>query len=228
MVSASLHTLEVRRRGQPILGPITHDLAGQGTTLIMGPNGAGKSTLLRALHGMMRHRGTVTWPGDPRKSIVFQTPILLRRTVAQNLAYPLHLTGTPKTQITAQVDTWARRIGLTEALHRYAPRLSGGEKQKLALARALITSPQVLLLDEPCAALDPSATREIEALLTEVAAHGTRILMATHDLGQARRLATDVILLKRGQILEHGPAPDIFTAPQHPQTAAFFAGDIVE
>ncbi|MEO0390235.1 MAG: ATP-binding cassette domain-containing protein [Pseudomonadota bacterium] len=228
MVSAVLQNVAVRRRGQAILGPVTHQLSGQGTTLIMGPNGAGKSTLLRALHGMMRHHGTITWQGDATRAIVFQRPILLRRSVAQNLAYPLQLSRLPKAQIEQATADWAGRIGLAGALDRYAPRLSGGEQQKLALARALITQPKVLLLDEPCAALDPSATREIEALLTAAAAAGTRILMATHDLGQARRLATDVIVLRRGQVLETGPAPTIFTAPERPQTAAFFAGEIVE
>jgi len=121
---------------------------------------------------------------------VFQSPIMLRRSVRQNLAYPLQLLGMDKTSIAAKVADWARRIGLENALDRPAPRLSGGERQKLALGRALIRSPQVLFLDEPCANLDGRSTREIEALLQEAQTAGTRIIMTTHDLGQARRLAT--------------------------------------
>ncbi len=222
------HQLKVQRRGRTRLGPLDLTFAEAGTTVIMGPNGAGKTTLLRALHGIERHQGALNWKAEADTSIVFQTPIVLRRSVAQNLEYPLALRKIPKPQRAGQVAHWAERVGLGAVLERSALRLSGGEKQKLALARSLITEPQVLLLDEPCASLDPSATREIEALLHGIAERGTRIIMATHDLGQARRLARDVIVLHRGQVLESGPAPSIFSSPAHPQTAAFIAGDLME
>lgn len=226
--------IEVRRRGKPLLGPMDLTLEADGLTVIIGPNGAGKTTLLKALSGMERlSKGTVqsaTGADDAgaRQAYVFQTPIMLRRSVGDNLAYPLQLIGTPKAEVTARVKDWAARIGLQDALGQHAPRLSGGEKQKLSIARALIRSPDLLFLDEPCTNLDGHATREIEALLQAAHATGTRIVMATHDLGQARRLASDVVFLLKGRIHEAGGASDIFAAPQTPQLIAFLNGDIVE
>lgn len=224
----------VRKRSKTIIGPVDLALPRDGFTILLGPNGSGKTTLLRLLHGVERlSAGQLTWATSEalaraRQAYVFQSPTILRRTVAQNLAYPLQLVKTPKAEIAAQVADWAARIGLDGALERYAPRLSGGEKQKLALARALIRKPEVLFLDEPSANLDGRATREIEALLIATHQQGTRIVMATHDLGQARRLASDVLFMLRGRIHERGQAPEIFNAPETPQLRAFLDGDIVE
>jgi tungstate transport system ATP-binding protein len=237
MVGAMIPRLEgaeVRRRGRCILGPLDLELAEEGATILLGPNGSGKTTLLKVLHGVERLSGGARhWPvpeekARPQQAYVFQSPTILRRTVAQNLAYPLQLLRRPRGEIAAEVATWAERIGLTPALDRYAPNLSGGEKQKLALARALIRQPKVLFLDEPSANLDGRATREIEALLGEVLRAGTRIVMATHDLGQARRLAGDVLFLLGGKVHERGSAEAFFAGPQTPQARAFLAGDIVE
>ena len=224
----------VRRRGRVILGPVDLALPGAGFTIVLGPNGAGKTTLLKVLHGVERvSEGRADWSvpqaeAQAAQAYVFQTPIMLRRSVAQNLAYPLHLVHTPKAEITARVGEWAARIGLGDALDRPAPRLSGGEKQKLALARALIRRPKVLFLDEPCANLDGRSTREIETLLSAAHAAGTRIIMTTHNLGQAKRLATDLIFLLSGRVHDSGPAPDFFSHPKTPQAQAFLKGDIVE
>ncbi len=224
----------VRRRGKAILGPLDLTLAATGFTIILGPNGSGKTTLLKVLHGVERlTEGQRNWAvqetqARAEQAYVFQSPTILRRTVAQNLAYPLQLIRTPKAEIAIKVVEWANRIGLGDALDRHAPNLSGGEKQKLALARALIRRPKVLFLDEPSANLDGRATREIEALLIATHHHGTRIVMATHDMGQARRLATDVLFMLRGKVHDQGAAPEIFNAPGTPQTDAFFRGDIVE
>jgi len=155
---------------------------------------------------------------------VFQTPILLRRSVAQNLAYPLKLRG-----ITAKEELlrdWAARIGLEDAMPRPAARLSGGEKQKLAMARALIADPDVLFLDEPCANLDGRSTREIETLLISAQNDGTRVIMATHDLGQARRLGTDTIFMLGGKVHERGA--QVLSAPETTEAQAFLRGDIIE
>jgi tungstate transport system ATP-binding protein len=233
-MTARLEGVQVKRRGKTILGPITYDLQTDGITIVLGPNGAGKTTFLKVLHGVARlSDGQVTWSvpdEDARQSqaYVFQSPIMLRRTVRQNLAYPLQLIGMPKPEIARRVTDWAAKIGLTEALDRAAPRLSGGEKQKLALGRALIRDPKVVFLDEPCANLDGRSTREIEALLLTANRAGTRIIMSTHNLGQARRLAHDVIFLRGGQIHESGAADAFFAQPDTAEAGAFLQGDIVE
>ena len=233
-LSVSLEDVLVRRRGKAILGPINLSLASSGFTIVLGPNGAGKTTLLKILHGGERvTRGTVSWSlpkheARQEQAYVFQTPTMLRRSVAQNLAYPLQLLGLDKHAIAERVEFWAERIGLRAELESAATRLSGGEKQKLALARALIRDPKVLFLDEPCANLDGRATREIESILLEAVANGTRIIMTTHNIGQARRLASDVVFLLNGTLHEQAEASQFFNAPQTAAAQAFQQGDIVE
>lgn len=233
-LSVQLADVVIKRRGKTLLGPINLTVGGQGFTIVMGPNGSGKTTLLKVLHGVERiSGGTIGWSAPDAEvreaqAYVFQRPIMLRRSVRQNLAYPLELLKQPKAEIAAKVIDWAGRVGLQDLLDHPAPRLSGGEKQKLALARALIRTPKLLFLDEPCANLDGRSTREIEAVLREAHAAGTRIVMTTHDLGQARRLASDVIFLLNGKLHEQGQAPQIFAAPSESETQAFFQGDIVE
>ncbi len=233
-MSVALHGVVVRRRGKTILGPVDLDLGGDGLSIVLGPNGAGKTTLLKVLHGVARiSAGEVVWsvPEEEARgaqAYVFQSPIMLRRSVRQNLAYPLELLGTDKAETAQRVADWAGRIGLSDALERPAPRLSGGERQKLALGRALIRAPRVLFLDEPCANLDGRSTREIEALLEIARAAGTRIVMTTHDLGQARRLASDVVFLHRGAVREQAAAETFFDGPQTAEARAFLKGDIVE
>lgn len=232
-VLATARELTVKRRGKAVLGPVSFDLGAAGVTLVVGPNGAGKTTLLKVLHGVERiSRGTLDWavPDDVSRqtqAYVFQSPIMLRRSVRQNLAYPLELLRLPKAEIAVRVAEWAQKIGLQDALEFPAPRLSGGEKQKLALGRALIRRPEVLFLDEPCANLDGRSTREIEALLIDAKEAGTRIIMTTHDLGQARRLASDVLFLVGGRLVEQGEAAGFFAAPGTAEAKLFLAGEIV-
>lgn len=232
-MSVELKDIAVQRRGKAILGPVDLSLGGQGLTMVIGPNGAGKTTLLKVLHGVERaSKGTINWSEPARvaqeaQAYVFQSPIMLRRTVRQNLAYPLQLIGVSKPDIEGRVATWANRIGLDEALDRPAPRLSGGEKQKLALGRALIREPKVLFLDEPCANLDGRSTRDIELLLQEAQTNGTRIIMTTHDLAQCRRLASDVVFLLNGRIHEQGEALAFFAEPKTPEALSFLKGDIL-
>lgn len=229
-----LEDVVVTRRRNRLLGPISYEVAGKGFTIVMGPNGSGKTTLLRLMHGVQRHsEGQVSWAQPTEiaaklQAFVFQSPIMLRRTVLQNLAYPLRLLNVPKVVANAQADMWAERIGLGGKLNQQAPRLSAGEKQKLALGRALIRRPEVLFLDEPCANLDGRATREIEAILLEASQTGTRVIMATHDMGQAHRLATDAIFMLGGLIHEKGPAPLLFAKPRRAETKGFLNGEIVE
>jgi tungstate transport system ATP-binding protein len=224
----------VKRRGKILLGPVDLTISSGGFTIILGPNGAGKTTLLRALHGLEKlAKGELHWQvpvieARPRQAFVFQSPIMMRRTVRDNLAYPLTLHGVAKPEARARAEVWAAKIGLGAALDQQAPLLSGGEKQKLALARALIRAPEILFLDEPCANLDGRSTREIEAILKGAQADGTRILMSTHDIGQARRLATNIVFLMDGKIIESVPATGFFDAPKTPQAIALLKGDIVE
>lgn len=230
MFPLTLDQVLVRRRGKAVIGPTDLVLQPDGPTIIIGPNGSGKTTLLRVMHGIERvTSGTVTWQhNDPSQhAFVFQSPIVLRRSVYENLAYPLRLIQTPKPEVAQAVDHWLERIGLADMRHSPALRLSGGERQKLAIARALIRKPQVLFLDEPCANLDGHATREIEALLQEATAAGTRLVMSTHDMGQARRLARDIVFMLGGKVHDVGDAETLFTSPANKELSAFLRGDIV-
>ncbi|MBT0958706.1 ATP-binding cassette domain-containing protein [Alphaproteobacteria bacterium KMM 3653] len=224
----------VRRRGRAILGPVDLTLAGEGLTCVLGPNGAGKTTLLRVMHGIERLSGGTVGYGLPerealrRQGFVFQAPIVLRRTVAENLAYPLRLAGAGRADAARACADWGGRIGLGAVLDQPAQRLSGGEKQMLALGRALISGPDLLFLDEPCASLDGRATAAIEGLLRAARESRTRIIMATHDLAQARRLADEVIFLRNGQVERHCAAEAFFAAPQSAAEEAFLKGDILQ
>ena len=230
----TLRGVVVRRKVARLIGPVDLTLGQAGTTIVIGPNGAGKTTLLKALHGLERlSAGELRWAcsveeARRRQAFVFQTPVMLRRTVVDNLAYPLHLAKVPRAEARARAVDWAGRVGLGAALGRRATVLSGGERQKLALARALIGAPDLLFLDEPCASLDGRATREIEAILRAAAERGTRIVMSTHDMGQARRLATDVLFLLHGQVREHSPAARFFDRANTVEARAFLDGKIVD
>lgn len=224
----------VKRRGVQLIGPVDLDLGENGLTIVMGPNGSGKTSLLRLMHGLERPAtGTVHWATpdtDARmhQAYVFQTPTMMRRSVTDCIAYALTVMGVSRADARRGAQDYAKRVGLGHVLDRPAMVLSGGEKQKLALARALIRQPQILFLDEPCANLDGRATRDIETILNEVRAQGTRIVMATHDIGQAKRLADDVLFMLNGVVHEQGAAVPFFATPQTAEAKAFLGGQIVE
>ncbi|MEM0946626.1 MAG: ATP-binding cassette domain-containing protein [Pseudomonadota bacterium] len=230
---ATLEGVELRRQGHTILGPIDWTLDGRGITVLMGPNGAGKTSFLRVLHGLERvSRGTLTWkPGwdvaRRAQAFVFQTPILMRRSIVDCIAYPLRLDGVARREARVQATAAAARVGLEGALDRPAEVLSGGEKQKMALARALIRSPEVLFLDEPCANLDGASTKAIEDILRAARDSGTRIVMSTHDIGEARRLADDVVFLNKGKILDAMPAAEFFAGGASPEATAHLKGELL-
>jgi tungstate transport system ATP-binding protein len=223
-------TVVVGRR--PILDGISTTVAAGPPTAVVGPNGSGKTTLLRILAGLLSPTmGSVSWAGRPevapeRRALVFQRPVMLRRSVAANVAFAL--SGVSTAERHARVDGALDRTGLGSLRERPARRLSGGEQQRVALARALVRDPDLLLLDEPGNNLDPAAAKAVEAIIADAAASGIKVVMATHDLGQARRLAGDVLFLVGGRLLEHAPAEAFFAAPATPQGAAFLRGDLVE
>jgi tungstate transport system ATP-binding protein len=176
--------------------------------------------------------GRIDWGGRTdcalaRRAILFQRPVMLRRTTAANVTYALAQAGTPRPLRASRAAALLDRVGLSDLAQRPARRLSGGEQQRLALARALARDPEILLLDEPTANLDPAATRSVEEIVLMAAQSGIKIVMASHDLGQVRRLAGDVVFLVRGALCEQGRAEDFLDHPTTPEAAAFVRGDLV-
>lgn len=221
-------------RGNTLLKPTSLRLSGCQRTLIMGPNGAGKSLLMRLAHGLLTPTsGTVRWQGArPAQAMVFQRPVLLRRSALDNLTYVLAVNKTPRSERkTLSRKTQAmialEKFGLAHLAKRPARVLSGGEQQRLALARAWLLNPEVLFLDEPTSALDPAAIKAVEDAVLEFYRNGTRIVMTTHDLHQARRLADDVLFMHNGELLEHTLAKDFFNAPTSSEAGAFIRGELV-
>ncbi len=218
--------------GKVLVNHVDLSLAADSFTVIMGPNGAGKSLLVRLLHGLIPPSGgTVQWGGRSmsadirkRQAMVFQRPVLLRRSVAANIDFVLALRG--------RADKARRReilemVGLADRERQPARLLSGGEQQRLALGRALATGPEVLFLDEPTASLDPASTLTIEQIVGQAHGSGVKIVFITHDLGQARRLADDIVFLHRGKLVEHTPAERFFNAPESRAARDYVAGRIV-
>jgi tungstate transport system ATP-binding protein len=220
----------VVRRGVRILDAVDVAIAPRSCTFILGPNGSGKSTLLRLLHGLIRaDEGAVTWGGEASRplcqAMVFQRPVLLRRSAAGNVRHALALAGVRGEDATVRTHDALTRVGLAALAHRAARVLSGGEQQRLALARASALEPDVLFLDEPTASLDPPSTRAVEDIVEAIHAAGTTIVMTTHRLAQAKRLADDVIFLDAGRVTECTPAAQFFALPSSPQGRAFLEGE---
>jgi tungstate transport system ATP-binding protein len=220
--------------GHRILHGVSFEVGQEPCTVILGPNGAGKTVTLRLCHGLLQpSRGRVEWRGPGRaeaarqQAMVFQRPVLLRRSVAANVDYALRLRGLPRRERHDRVAEALDHTGLAELSGRRARSLSVGEQQRLALARAWALRPQVLFLDEPTASLDPSATAAVEATMRAIAASGTRLVMTTHDLGQARRLGDMVLFLHKGRLLECGPAEAFFEQPESPEGKAFVRGELL-
>jgi tungstate transport system ATP-binding protein len=223
----------VRAGATTIIDRLTLTLTSGSPTLVVGPNGAGKSTLLRLCMGLaVPSEGHITWGGrndvkPTRRAFVFQRPVMLRRTAAANIAYGLIHADYPRDKLAARTAELLARVGLSNLAMRPARRLSGGEQQRLALARALARDPELLLLDEPTASLDPAASRSVEEIVRKAAQSGIKIVMASHDLGQVRRLAGDVVFMVRGTVREQTPVEDFLTNPSTPEAAAFVRGDLV-
>ena len=226
--------LVVEVKGKRIVGPIGLELSKGDIAVILGPNGSGKTTLLKSLHGITKIKhGAITLSCSKSESMakqmfVFQSPVMLRRSVFENLTYPLLLRKVSNSKANRLATEWAEKIGLKEIMQISATRLSGGEKQKLALARALITEPEMLFLDEPSASLDGKTILEIENLLKSCAKNGTTIMMSTHDIGQAKRLAKNILFLNKGILESNQSAKTFFLKPKSRNAQKFIAGEIVE
>jgi tungstate transport system ATP-binding protein len=218
--------------GKQLIDGIDLKLTAGPATMIMGPNGAGKSLLLRLLHGLLRpSAGEVIWGGRPldenarkRQAMVFQTPVLLRRSVAANIDFVLRLRGAADR---ARRDDILDLCGLAAQANQPARLLSGGERQRLAVARALATEPAVLFLDEPTASLDPASVLAIERTVAAARERDVKIIFITHDIGQARRLADEVVFMHWGRIVEQAPARKFFDAPASREAQDYLAGRIV-
>ncbi len=231
----SARNLRVTRNGRTLLDLPQIAIAGQGLTVVMGPNGAGKSLLLRILAGLVEpDRGQVSWGGATpdrrqrtRLGYVFQKPVLLRRSALANVTYPLKAAGLPRVEARERARKALEQARLEHLAERPARVLSGGEQQRLALARALALEPEVLFLDEPTASLDPASTLAIEEMARTARRGGTRLVLVSHDPAQARRLADEVIFLHHGQVLERGPAEAFFDRPQSREAQAYLAGEIL-
>jgi tungstate transport system ATP-binding protein len=225
--------VEVLAGGVTILNHVSVSIGAGAPTVLIGANGSGKTTFLRAAMGLIPpSQGSITWGGretvpPTRRAILFQRPVMLRRSVAGNVGYALAVASVPRDQRERRTDELLSLVGLAGLQARPARRLSGGEQQRLALARALARNPTVLFLDEPTANLDPAATRAIENIVQDVSASGVKVVMATHDLGEARRLAGDIILLHRGGVIESGPADAFFAGPATDDARRFLAGELL-
>ncbi len=210
----SIDGLGLTEGGTRIIDSATLTLSAQ-RNVVLGPNGAGKSTLLRLIHGLLHpSTGQMDWPKSLSQAMVFQRPVMLRTTALANVEYGLKLKGQGAAERARRASDSLARVGLELIADRPARLLSGGEQQRVALARAWALEPELLILDEPTASLDPASTREVERIIQEIAASGTRILMTTHNLGQAKRIAEEIIFIDRGRIVEQTDVARFFTLPQ--------------
>ncbi len=211
--------------GRAIIDGITLEIGAGPSTVILGANGAGKSVLMRLMHGLLAPTsGTISWRAPGPQAMVFQRPIMLRRSAFANVVYAVRLAKREEPEKLAMDSL--KEVGLEHVAHRPARVLSGGEQQRLALARAWALHPEVLFLDEPTASLDPTSTREIETVIRAFDAAGTKIVMATHNLGQARRLGDEILFLDRGRLVERAPVDRFFSQPQTAQADAFIKGEL--
>ena len=229
------------RQGVSLLCGLTFDLNPGTRTVVMGPNGAGKSLLLRLLQGLIApSRGQIVWsrppagdthgqarPAAPPVALVLQRPVLLRRSVEANLAHALSTYRIPRGRRPDRIAALLEMCGLAHKRRQPARSLSGGEQQRLATVRALAGDPELLLLDEPTANLDPQATLAIETLMAEAQARGTKTVLVTHDIGQARRLADEVIFMANGRVTEISEASSFFSSPSSPEGQAYLNGQLI-
>ena len=220
-------------QGRTVIHPLSLEIAAGPATIILGANGAGKSVLMRLMHGLLSPTsGRVQWrDADPDRvrrmqAMVFQRPVMLRRSALANVQYPLQAAGVAEPERSRVAAAALQEVGLHHLAGRPARAFSGGEQQRLALARAWALHPEVLFLDEPTASLDPTATREIESIIRAFDASGTKIIMATHNLAQARRLGDEVLFIHQGRLVERALVDRFFNQPASAEAAAFIKGEL--
>ena len=227
----AIRDLSFRPGGRIVLNRLDATINTSGITALIGPNGAGKSVTLRIIDGLLQpDSGTIAFGDRPaqdvRRALVFQRPGLLRASVARNVALALIPWKMSRQVVAQRVGHALVAVGLDDRANEGARRLSGGEQQRLALARAWVTEPELLLLDEPTASLDPGATEVIERLIISMAQNGTKVVLVSHNLGQVARLAEDIIVMSNGQAVEHGPAHQILSAPRSAKAQAYIKGEL--
>jgi tungstate transport system ATP-binding protein len=230
----TLEDVQFEADGRVLLERLNVRFEPDGRSFIIGPNGAGKSLTLRIAHGLLKPTsGRVVWNGDGSNSfareqaMVFERPVLLRRTAMANIEYALAQRGITGDEGRCKAEEALTRTGLLDFAQRNARVLSSGEQQRLALARAWAVDPQVLFLDEPTAVLDPSATRQVEQIIAAIADTGTKIIMTTHDMGQARRLSDEILFFNKGTLVERAPVAQFFEAPESDEARAFVKGELL-
>jgi tungstate transport system ATP-binding protein len=226
-----LENLSFSPAGRRVIDGLSATIVTRGITAVIGPNGAGKSVTLRLMDGLLAaDGGTIRFAerglSSVRRALVFQRPALVRASVAANVKLALAPMGLRSSVIRERVRTALERVGLSDRADDPARKLSGGEQQRLALARAWVSEPELLLLDEPTANLDPGATEAIETLIAAIAKAGTKVILVSHNLGQVARLAEDVLVLDRGRAVEHGPASQVLQTPRSPEARSYIKGEL--
>lgn len=233
MLPLSLNEVSFAAGGRTIIDRVSCEIIAGPRTIILGPNGAGKSVLMRLCHGLLEPTaGAIVWRGTngtrrPRQqAMVFQRPVVLRRSALANVMYGLKIANVSRVERELRARDVLDAVGLSHIANHPARVLSGGEQQRLALARAWALGPEVLFLDEPTANLDPGATREIESIIAAIHASGTKIIMTTHNLGQARRLGDEILFLHHGRLAERAPIERFFREPASAEAASFIRGEL--
>jgi tungstate transport system ATP-binding protein len=229
MLPLTLERVSFAPGGRVLIDSLSARIEAGNRTIILGPNGAGKSVLMRLCHGLLAPTsGSITWNlGESgRQAMVFQRPVMLRRSALANVVYALKLARFPAAERQDRAAAALQRAGLARVALRPARVLSGGEQQRLALARAWALEPRVLFLDEPTANLDPSAARDVETIINAIHASGAKLIMSTHNLGQARRLADEILFLDAGRLAERAPVEQFFEEPRSDAASAFIQGEL--
>lgn len=223
----ALESVSVVAQGTRVLDNVSIEFPRRSLIVVLGANGAGKSTLLRVCHGLIAPTsGTVRWSRPVRQAMVFQRPVLLRRSALANVEYGLSIAGGSKRDRRRRSMAALERVGLAAIADRSARVLSGGEQQRIALARAWALEPEVLFLDEPTASLDPAAASDVEKIIRAIHAGGTEVIMTTHNLGLARRLGDRAVFLDRGRLVETVPIERFFSDPQSAEARAYLAAEL--
>ena len=231
MLPLVLDQVSFRVNGKTIIDRVSAEIGAGPRSIILGPNGAGKSVLMRLCHGLLEQTsGNIAWRGAngarQRQAMVFQRPFMLRRSALANVIYGMKLAGIAPRERDLRARDVLEAVDLWHLADRPARILSGGEQQRVALARAWALNPEVLFLDEPTANLDPGAARDIESIIAQIHASGTKIIMTTHNLGQAKRLGDEILFLHQGRLVERAAVERFFRQPAAPEAASFIRDEI--